>query len=322
MIRKLPSGRWQVDLRQDGRGSKRVRRTFDTKAEARRFEQHMLARKADQKVWNPDADRRTLKDLVQQWYDLHGHTLKDGESRKKKLEDIAGRLNNPRAQSFKVSQFSLYRRLRIEHDCVSENTVNHEHSYLSAVFNELSRHGEWTAPNPLKTLRKFKLDEAELSFLGEEQIGSLLNECLLSSNSSLYFVTRLALASGARWSEAEGITRANLTPYRVTYHRTKSRKSRSVPISKGLYDELVERVPFENCYSAFRSALDRAGIELPKGQLTHVCRHTFASHFMMNGGDILTLQRVLGHSDIKQTMRYAHLSPQHLDKVVDLSPVK
>lgn len=322
MIRKLTSGRWQVDLRQNGRGSKRVRRTFDTKAEARRFEHYMLARKSDQQVWNPNTDNRRLKDLIQQWYDMHGHTLKDGESRKKKLDDIATRLRNPRALSFKVSDFALYRRLRIEDDGVSSNTVNHEHAYLSAVFNELIRQGEWSESNPLKSLRKLKLDETELTFLTDDQIEALLDQCRLSSNASLYHVTRLALASGARWSEAEGVTIANFSPYRVTYNRTKSRKSRSVPLSKALYEELVESVPFDSCYSAFRSALDRASIQLPPGQLTHVCRHTFASHFMMNGGDILTLQRVLGHSDIKQTMRYAHLSPEHLDSVVRLSPLK
>lgn len=40
----------------------------------------------------------------------------------------------------------------------------------------------------------------------------------------------------------------------------------------------------------------------------HILRHSFASLFMMNGGNILTLQRLLGHSDIKQTQVYAHLS--------------
>ncbi len=39
-------------------------------------------------------------------------------------------------------------------------------------------------------------------------------------------------------------------------------------------------------------------------------RHTFASHFMMNGGNILVLQHVLGHTDIKMTMRYAHFATQ------------
>ncbi len=41
----------------------------------------------------------------------------------------------------------------------------------------------------------------------------------------------------------------------------------------------------------------------------HALRHTFASHFIMAGGNILTLQRLLGHADLKMTQRYAHLAP-------------
>lgn len=107
----------------------------------------------------------------------------------------------------------------------------------------------------------------------------------------------------------------------MTYNYTKSGKSRSVPISKRLYEELIEEVPFVSCSAAFRKAIERAGIDLPRGQLTHVCRHTFASHFIMRGGDILTLQKVLGHSDIKLTMRYSHLSPQFMQKVVEINPL-
>lgn len=321
MIRKLPSGRWQVDVRQNGRGSKRLRKSFDTKAEARRFLQHLQVRQAEGKDWNPSTDRRTLKDLVQQWYDSYGHTLKDGKGRKRKLFALCDRLGNPRATDLTTSQFATYRRVRMENDGVGENTLNHEHTYLSAVFNELTRQGEWKHPNPLKNLRKFKLDEQELAFLTDEQIRRLLEECQASSNPSLYHVTRLALATGARWSEAEGVTRASFTPYRVTYNYTKSGKSRSVPISEPLYKELIQEVPFVSCSAAFRSAINRAKIELPPGQLTHVCRHTFASHFIMKGGDILTLQRVLGHSDIKLTMRYAHLSPKHMEMVVGFSPI-
>ena len=44
----------------------------------------------------------------------------------------------------------------------------------------------------------------------------------------------------------------------------------------------------------------------------HACRHTFASHYVMAGGNILVLQRILGHSDVKMTMIYAHLAPDFL----------
>lgn len=78
---------------------------------------------------------------------------------------------------------------------------------------------------------------------------------------------------------------------------------------------------FEHCYYAFRSALGRTKIALPDGQLSHVLRHTFASHFMMNGGNILVLQRILGHIDIKMTMRYSHFAPDHLEDVLNFNPL-
>jgi len=44
----------------------------------------------------------------------------------------------------------------------------------------------------------------------------------------------------------------------------------------------------------------------------HSLRHTFASHFVMRGGSIYDLKELLGHSRIETTMRYAHLSKDHL----------
>jgi hypothetical protein len=58
----------------------------------------------------------------------------------------------------------------------------------------------------------------------------------------------------------------------------------------------------------------------------HDLRHTFASHFMMRGGNVAELREILGHADIKMTMRYSHLSPAHLraavDKLAGLTPSK
>jgi len=44
----------------------------------------------------------------------------------------------------------------------------------------------------------------------------------------------------------------------------------------------------------------------------HDLRHTFATQFMMNGGNVFELQKILGHKNIDMTMRYAHFSPEHL----------
>jgi len=43
----------------------------------------------------------------------------------------------------------------------------------------------------------------------------------------------------------------------------------------------------------------------------HDLRHPFASHMMMRGASLGDLRDILGHADVKMTMRYAHLSPEH-----------
>ncbi|MEK7445673.1 MAG: tyrosine-type recombinase/integrase, partial [candidate division NC10 bacterium] len=44
----------------------------------------------------------------------------------------------------------------------------------------------------------------------------------------------------------------------------------------------------------------------------HDCRHHFASWFMMRGGSLQALQKILGHATLAMTSRYAHLSPDYL----------
>ena len=50
-------------------------------------------------------------------------------------------------------------------------------------------------------------------------------------------------------------------------------------------------------------------------------RHTFASHFIMSGGNILTLQKILGHTSLVMTVRYAHLAPDHLKDALHFGPI-
>lgn len=59
-------------------------------------------------------------------------------------------------------------------------------------------------------------------------------------------------------------------------------------------------------YGVFGRVLRRAGI--PRVRF-HDLRHTFASHWVMRGGDLYKLRKILGHSTIAMTERYAHLAP-------------
>lgn len=62
--------------------------------------------------------------------------------------------------------------------------------------------------------------------------------------------------------------------------------------------------------------LRAAGVRVPAHPF-HACRHSFASHYVMQGGNILALQKILGHSDIKMTMIYAHLAADFLGGEMD-----
>lgn len=60
----------------------------------------------------------------------------------------------------------------------------------------------------------------------------------------------------------------------------------------------------------------RVGLR-PVAHPWHILRHTFASHYVMAGGNLLALQKILGHSDLKMTTVYAHLAPDFLGDEMD-----
>ncbi|WP_145518117.1 phage integrase [Yersinia bercovieri] len=327
-IRKQADGWWLSELYPDGAKGKRIRRKFATKGEAISYEQYTV-----QNPWQDEKeDTRSLKDVIDAWFTAHGITLKDGERRQQAMHHAYECMGQPLAKDFDAQMFSRYREKRLKGvyarssrvTKVAPRTINLELAYFRAVFNELSRLGEWTGENPLKNIRPFRTEESEMAFLTKEQIDHLLLECGRENNADLVNIVKICLSTGARWSEAEELRRSQVNKYKITYTKTKGRKNRTIPISPEIYDSLPEKKKgrlFTSCYGAFRSALNRTEIELPAGQLTHVLRHTFASHFMMNGGNILVLQRVLGHTDIKMTMRYAHFAPDHLEEAVKLNPL-
>lgn len=337
-IIKLEDGRYKVDIRPKGREGARVRKVFRTKNEAMAYENTVMGQGATGEFQKKKKrDERRLSTLVTLWFDLHGQTLKRGEERRRALESMAERMGDPLACEFNTAHFSTYRAERLagkftretigsgrkkgeEAKPVGANTLNHELAYLRAVFNELHRLGEWEGGNPVDKVRALKFDETEMAYLEAEQIFPLLAD-LDNRSMAAGVVARICLATGARWSEAEGLTSRQVKGARIHFVRTKSSKSRTVPISEKLQMQIKAALPFGDCYKKFGESVEVVKLDLPAGQLTHVLRHTFASHYMMNGGDILTLQRVLGHASLAMTMKYAHFSPGHLAEVVRLNPL-
>lgn len=329
-ISKSAAG-WLVDIQPGGRSGKRFRKTLPTKAEALAWETWVKSQIQQTPEWQPARrDGRRLLDLIELWHKHHGISLRAGENTVSRLRLICSALGNPYADQLRPEHFAEYRAKRLA-DGISANNMNREHAYLRAVFNELERLGQWKAANPLAKVRQIKVVERELTFLSIEQIESLLDAL---SNDEL-LIAKICLATGARWSEAEELKVTQVRTSQINFTGTKSGKNRTVPIDDSLIAELDTHLErrygsskglaqryFVKSYFAFSRAIDRCKIALPKGQLTHVLRHTFASHFIMNGGNILTLQKILGHSSLTMTMRYAHLAPDHLQEAKAFNPLR
>jgi len=139
------------------------------------------------------------------------------------------------------------------------------------------------------------------------------------ANPHAEIIALICLATGARWSEAEKLKPTGLRNGVITFSGTKNGKVRSVLIT--IVRHWKQNGQTNSAITSFRRALARTTIRLPKGQADHSLRHTFASHFMQKGGNILTLQKILGHSSLAMTMRYAHLAPEHLAEAVRLNPL-
>ena len=325
-------GKWLAEAYIEG---KRKRKWFESKSEALRY--YNAIKQENSPLYKlittqTHEEPMRLSELVQLWYDLHGQTLARGDMYREKLSLMAQAFGDIYAKDFTVEMFADYRKKRLNGEIVfkntkhrtqvKESTINFEHSSFKAMFNELKRFGKFKGENPLNGLKQFR--EKELIFLRGPEIDRLLNACA-KINNDLLLVVKLCLATGARWSEAVNMKSSQLIPHKVTFIKTKGGKNRTVPISKALYDELPkkqghlfkEATPF-----AFRQAIKMANIELPENQLTHVLRHSFASHFMMNGGNILVLKQILGHSDIQMTMVYSHFAPSHLESALTFNPLE
>lgn len=330
-IKKVKTG-WQVDFRPEGRGGKRIRKSFKNKRDAEAFYIGEKAKANTGEYQAPVKNKRHLLDLVEDWHRLHGATLKDGKKRYGKLKATVARLDNPLADKFTAEDWLEYRSLRLTEKTKSgtlltANAINHEQRHLSAVYGHLIKIRNWTLSNPLKGIPQVSIDEPELTFLELDQIKRLLDSCADSKNPDLITIVKICLATGARWGEAIKLTALQVKHGKVHYVKTKNSNARAVPITPELEKEIKTGRPKSgNLFSAnpseaFKNAVKRAKITLPKGQLTHVLRHTFASHYMINDGNILKLQRALGHKTLAMTMRYAKLAPRHLEETLRKNPL-
>ena len=216
---------------------------------------------------------------------------------------------------------------------LAKGTANRGLVLLKYMFNLAVK---WQTPgvtsNPAAGVKLFEANNSRERFLTAEETQRLLKAVEKSKNTQLKYIVPLLLLLGCRKRELLDARWDDFDLGRRTWKisMSKSGKSRQVPLSKAAL-EIIQKLPrFEGCpfllpnpdtlkpYSQIHKAWNNARIAagLPDVRM-HDLRHSMASNMVNSGRSIYEVAKVLGHSQLKTTQRYAHLSQETLLEAVD-----
>ena len=209
-------------------------------------------------------------------------------------------------------------------------TVNRLLATLKHMFTKAM---EWDmlSEDILQKVRRVKLlreDNKRLRFLAVEECQRLIDCCA----PHLRTIVMVALHTGMRQGEILNLKweHVDLKHGFILLDTTKTGERREIPIDNTL-KEMFNEMPrgFESkCVSTgkhgdtYKSVKRSFNTALKKAEISnfrfHDLRHTFASHLVMTGVDLVTVKELLGHKSLTMTLRYAHLSPGHKVKAVEM----
>lgn len=206
---------------------------------------------------------------------------------------------------------------------------------LRGFFNWIYREG-YTRENILANLRPPKAPRTLAEVLRDEEVGRILAcvdpETSWGSRDSAMLI--VMLDTGLRLSEVANLAMAN-AHLDEGYLKVmgKGAKERMVPIG-GVAQKALLRYVYKFRPEPLNAsedtlfltpegrAMSANGVQMVIRRLAlksgvkrlhpHLCRHTFATNYLMNGGDVFTLQQILGHTTLEMVRRYVNLASAHV----------
>mgnify|MGYP003531119173 FL=1 len=219
----------------------------------------------------------------------------------------------------------------------SNGTANSVLSLISTIFNHSIKQHGLKLINPCIGISKLKDDNKRDRFLTTDEIKKLKDE--VKDNFFVNLFVEFALCTGGRLETILHIQKKDidLDNKTVNLNNLKTKKRYTGFLQDKLIEILKEYLPLLNVndfvvtqkglhfkkadhkqiHRRLKPILDRLfnqGLkddDITNRAVIHTLRHTFASHLAINGIPIFTIQNLMNHSDIKQTIRYAKLSPEN-----------
>ncbi len=225
---------------------------------------------------------------------------------------------------------------------VSGSTINRNLAILSGIFTYAKKHNK-IKENPVEGVEKFEENEREI-YLERDEINALLTAAEKAPK-YLKLILVIALNTGLRkspilnlkWQDVD----VNRNQIKIIKENSKNKKPIYIPLNEEVRSALIKykrKNPnsdfifcnengecIKDIKKTFLTTVKRSGILNSLRKRTnekfnlhfHDLRHTFASWWVMLGGDLYTLQQILAHSSSTMTQRYAHLSPDYMQNAMN-----
>lgn len=226
-------------------------------------------------------------------------------------------------RSVQIDRYIAYR----SQQEASPATINKEVHVLKKLL-KLAVKWEIIPVNPATDVKPPREPDGRVRYLQPQELKVLLDNC----PQWLKPIVTLAVATGMRRGEIlklkyMDVSRAQSRVF-LPGPITKNKHPRGVPLNELAWlalddafspgakptDRIFAGVTVDKVSMAFRRAVQKAKIEDFR---FHDLRHTTASWLSMSGEDIHKIATVLGHRDIRMTVRYAHLAPAHIQDAVE-----
>ena len=204
--------------------------------------------------------------------------------------------------------------------------------FIAVIAHMFTKAADWKMIDraDIPKVKLLREDNRRLRYLSREECMELIAAC----HPHLKPIVITALNTGMRKQEILGLRWDNHVDLKhgfILLSHTKNGERREIPINatlRAMFQSLPRRLdvqylffdpangkPYKEVKKSFATTLKRAKI---KDFHFHDLRHTFASHLIMAGIDLVTVKELLGHADIKMTLRYAHLAPSHKVNAVEI----
>lgn len=348
---KLQEGLYEVRWREGGRqkstrihgGLDLARKVYRKKMSTRDENRHLDVKKEI---------NYSMSDLVDRYWLHYGSKKASADREKSIVEGIRSELGKMFVREVDgVAVQRWYENLTGKRGLAS-NTAQRHFNVMHHLMEKAST--IWSKEtglerNPAGLVEVERVDDSRERFLSEDELRRLkvaLDERIYQKGTKNFnrtfirmrLIVLIAISTGMRSAEIHRLVWSDIL-YRegliAVRARLKGGKIRYAPMSPELAAELRwypvveghDRIfPPKGGKTSKRQRLEGSFDELLvrakiKDFWFHDLRHTFASWYMMNGGDLYELAKILGHSNIKMTERYAKLARKHISKTVDTARV-